>query len=112
MDATTEELTDCATCAHGREHGWWGNLGGKVHCPQCHATTSGKRPHCCGCHRTFTTERAADRHRVTVEGERRCGDPATLTDKEGRPRLVRRPDGLWGTPPPADRPAWWAQRSR
>lgn len=46
------------------------------------------------CCRTFTTERAADIHRRNGT----CVDPATITTRDGRPRLTQRSDGLWGHP--------------
>lgn len=93
----TSLKTDCRTCQHATEHGWWGDIGGKVHCPTCHATTGPTRPHCCACHRTFTSDHAAELHRIQTDtpGRRTCADPATITTKAGDPKLKLRADGLW-----------------
>ena len=51
------------TCSCGE---WWTGLG-RAHC----ATP--------GCHRTFSTDSAADKHRIGKFGvDRRCTDPATV----------------------------------
>ena len=55
------------------------------------------RSHCPSCHRTFSTDSAADKHRIGKHGtDRRCADPASVG-------LVARekPYGLlWGFPGP------------
>lgn len=52
--------------------------------------TGARRSHCPACHETFSSESAADRHRVGKHGvDRRCVDPATVG-------LVAR-EQPWGT---------------
>lgn len=48
--------------------------------PECGQWWTGPgRAHCPACHRTFSTDSAADKHRVGKFGvDRRCVDPATV----------------------------------
>jgi hypothetical protein len=73
-------MTTCRGC--GRR--WTGH-------PQCHCAT---------CHRHFSAIGAFDAHRTGPDHDRRCGDPATLTTKTGRPKLAAAHTALgtvWGT---------------
>jgi hypothetical protein len=88
---TEEYLRDavdaCVVCEHADAHGWWGpNHQGRTHCRGCHGSWSigTDIQHCVTCHRTFTNVRAADFHRVRGE----CRDPATVRDRQHRPRLA------------------------
>jgi hypothetical protein len=80
---TTERPWNAITCSCGA---WWTGLG-RSHCPAA------------GCHKTFSTDGAADKHRIGKHGiDRRCVDPATVG-------LVARqkPYGvLWQHPAPED----------
>ncbi len=70
---------------------------GAITCP-CGAWWTGLgRAHCAapGCHRTFSTDSAADKHRVGKFGvDRRCADPATV----GLVAVVRPYGELWQHP--------------
>lgn len=60
-------------------------------CPHCESSwhQSEGKAHCATCCRTFSTERNFRAHR-TGAPEWSCVDPATLLDKQGRPRFKTR----------------------
>lgn len=59
--------------------------------------TGNSRAHCPACHKTFSTDSAADKHRIGKFGvDRRCVDPATVGLKP-----AAKPYGvLWQHPGP------------
>jgi len=92
MDDTLTPATETATQTGGRPWNaithtcgaWWTGLG-RAHCPSCH--------------RTFSTDGAADKHRIGKHGiDRRCADPATV----GLVAVTKPYGVLWQHPGPED----------
>lgn len=82
-DTATETPTlPIGAIQHPACGGWWTGLG-RAHCPAC-----------CG---TFSTDSAADKHRVGKFGvDRRCADPATV----GLVAVTKPYGHLWQHPGP------------
>lgn len=61
---TTAPTLPAGAIVHPPCGNWWTGLG---------------RAHCAACCRTFSTDSAADKHRIGKHGaDRRCADPATV----------------------------------
>jgi len=94
MDDTLTPATETAEQTNARPWNaiscscgaWWTGLG-RAHCAAA------------GCHRTFSTDGAADKHRVGKHGiDRRCVDPATV----GLVAVTKPYGVLWQHPGPED----------
>lgn len=61
--------------------------------------------HCRCCCRTFSTVKNFDLHRVGNVDTRKCADPGTLKDQDGKPLLELRTSGAtptWAAPSDPD----------
>lgn len=52
---------------------------------------------CAACGEYFTSDSSFRMHRATVDSRRVCRDPATIIDKDRKPRLRRTDTGLWAS---------------
>jgi len=89
-DAISSETEECRICSYCSENGWWGPdlAPAKTHCSRCHRSwASTVEGHCSICCAHFANVKAFDAHLLEAGG---CTDPASITRKDGRPRLTTR----------------------
>jgi hypothetical protein len=91
--ALVDRVVRCDVCAYADEHGSWADvIPGLTHCRRCCGSwpQASELQHCVGCCRTFTNVAAAELHcrYPDPEGPKTCRDPATIVDRQGRPKLV------------------------